>query len=253
MKPGSEVSLRINRGYGAGATSHIITGGPESKFGMYYTDIPKALTIAKKYKLIVVGLQQHIGSSILTPTTFVKAMNLLLKSAKDFPDLKYLDFGGGLGIPYHPDQKPLDIPKLGKAMSGTFSQFCKQYGRDLEMRLEPGRFVVAEAGALLAEVVDIKKTPQHTFVGINTGFNHLIRPAFYGSYQHIFNMSHPNAKQKAVTVVGYVCESSDVFAEKRKLPMPRLDDILLIADAGAYGFVMSSDYNLRPKPKEILL
>ena len=253
MKPGSEVSLRINRGYGAGATSHLITGGPESKFGIYFTDILKALTIAKKYKLTVVGLQQHIGSSILTPATFVKAMNLLLRSAKDFPDLKYMDFGGGLGIPYHPDQKPLDIPKLGKAMSDTFSKFCKQYDRDLEMRLEPGRFVVAEAGALLAKVVDIKKTPRHAFVGLNTGFNHLTRPALYGSYHHIFNMTHPNAPQKAVTVVGNVCESSDVFAAKRKLPMPRLGDILLIADAGAYGFVMSSDYNLRPKPKEILI
>lgn len=253
IKPGSNVSLRINRGYGAGATSHIITGGPESKFGIYYTDIPKALAIAKKYRLTIVGLQQHVGSSILTPETFVTAMGLLLKSAKDFPDLAHLDFGGGFGIPYRPDQKALDIKKLGRAMSDTFAKFCKAYGQPLEMRIEPGRYIVAESGALLVSAVDMKETPGHSFVGVDSGFSHLIRPAFYGSYHHIFNLSNAKGKQRSVTIVGNLCESSDVFAAQRKMPAPRLGDLILIADAGAYGYSMASDYNLRAKPKEIVL
>ncbi len=253
MKPHSKVSLRVNRGFGAGATSHIITGGPESKFGIYYTDLPKAKNIAKKYGLSVVGLEQHIGSSILNPSAFIRAMKLLTESAKGFPDLQFMDFGGGLGIPYKLEQKPLDIAALGKKLGDTFSKFCASYGRNLELRLEPGRYIVAESGAFLATVVDIKTTPNHTFVGINSGFNHLIRPAFYGSYHHILNLTRPNAKVAAVTVVGNICESSDRFATNRKIPMPHIGDILLLADAGAYGFVMASDYNLHPKPPEILI
>lgn len=253
LKPNSEVSVRINRGFGAGATKHIITGGPESKFGMYYTDIPKIKALAEKYRLTVVGLEQHIGSSILKPQAFIQAMKLLLDSAREFPHLSFLDFGGGLGIPYRPEQAPLNIQKLGKEMGETFKNFCRDYGRDLELRLEPGRYIVAESGALLATVVDRKHTPGHTFVGVDSGFSHLVRPAFYGSYHHIFNLSHSKGRPETVTVVGNLCESSDVFAENRKLPMVRLGDILLFADAGAYGYSMSSDYNLRKKPKEIVL
>ncbi len=253
IKPNSEISVRINRGFGAGATRHIITGGPESKFGIYYTDIPKIRALARKYKLKIVGLEQHIGSSILKAETFVRAMKLLLDSAKEFPDLKFLDFGGGLGIPYRPEEKPLDVMVLGKQMGDAFKKFCKAYGRQLELKLEPGRYIVAESGAFLATVMDRKNTPRHAFVGVDSGFSHLVRPAFYGSYHHIFNLSNPNGKTEKVTLVGNLCESSDIFAENRKLPKARLGDILLFADAGAYGYSMSSDYNLRPKPKEIVL
>lgn len=253
MKPGSEVSLRINRGFGAGATSHIITGGPESKFGIYYTDIDKALAIVMRHKLKVVGLEQHIGSGILQPGAFIRAMGLLLDSAKQFPDLQYLDFGGGFGIPYRPDHKALDIKTLGKRMGDLFGRFCGSYGRELELRIEPGRYIVAESGCLLATVVDRKTTPGHTFVGVDSGFSHLVRPAFYGSYHHIFNLSNSRDKKERVTVVGNLCESSDVFAKNRDVPKARLGDILLFADAGAYGYSMSSDYNLRKKPDEIVL
>lgn len=253
MNPGSPVSLRVNRGFGAGATSHIITGGPESKFGIYYTDLPKAQRIARHFNLKIIGLEQHIGSSILNPSAFIRAMNLLFQSAKGFPDLQFLDFGGGFGIPYRPETKPLDVQQLGKKMGESFRRFCKNYGRELELRIEPGRFIVAEAGALITTVVDRKETPNHKFVGVNSGFSHLIRPAFYDSYHHIFNLSNPNGKKECVTVVGNLCESSDVFAKKRDIPKARLGDILLFADAGAYGYSMASDYNLRPKPKEITL
>jgi diaminopimelate decarboxylase len=134
-----------------------------------------------------------------------------------------------------------------------FGDFCKSYGRELELRIEPGRYIVAESGCLLATAIDRKNTPGHAFVGVDTGFSHLIRPAFYGSYHHIFNLSNPNGEKERVTVVGNLCESSDVFAKNRKIPKARLGDILLFADAGAYGYSMSSNYNLRPKPKEIIL
>ena len=253
MKPGSDVSLRVNRGFGAGATLHVITGGPESKFGIYYTDLGKAQAIAKKYRLRIVGLAQHIGSSIMTPDTFVQAMKLLFESAADFPALNYLDFGGGIGIPYKPDQRSIDIPSLGKKVARVLEEFCVKYGRPLELRLQPGRYIVAESGALLTQVVDIKHSPTHTFVGIDSGFNHLIRPAFYGSYHHIFNLSNPQGTSEVVHVVGNMCESSDVFASERNIPKARVGDVLLLADAGAYGYTMSSDYNLRPKPKEVLI
>ncbi len=252
-KPGSNISIRVNRGFGAGHHSHVITGGVGSKFGIHFTQLDEAKRIAARHTLTIVGLHQHIGSNILDAKAFIRAMKLLLKSAREFSDLEFLDFGGGFGIPYMPDEKSLDLRVLGKDMTALFTDFAKRYGKKLEFSVEPGRYVIAAAGALLAEVVDIKKTPAHTFVGVNSGFNHLIRTAMYGSYHHIFNLTNPRGKIKPITVAGYICESGDVFCKDRPIPEPRLGDLLLFADAGAYGYAMSSDYNLRPKPKEIVL
>lgn len=252
-RPNSHVSLRINRGFGAGSTSHVVTGGPESKFGIYHTDLRQAKRIVHRHGLTVIGLQQHIGSNILRASIFIRAMRLLLDTAKEFPDLAYLDFGGGIGIAYRPTENPMEIVELGSSMSNIFQKFCNAYGRQMELRLEPGRYIVAECGALLVRVTDRKQTPHHTFIGVDSGFNHLIRPAMYGAYHHIFNLSNPRGMPQAVTVVGNVCESSDRFAVSRALPAPRIGDLLLLADAGAYGYTMSSDYNLRPRPKEIVL
>ncbi|TSC85570.1 MAG: diaminopimelate decarboxylase [Parcubacteria group bacterium Gr01-1014_8] len=252
-KPGSRISIRVNRGFGAGHHSHVITGGVGSKFGIHFSQLAEAKKIAVHYKLTIVGLHQHIGSNILNPKAFIRAMKLLLQSAREFSDLEFLDFGGGFGIPYHPKEKPLDLRVLGKDMTSLFTDFSRSYGRKLEFSVEPGRYIVAAAGALLAEVVDIKKTPAHTFVGINSGFNHLIRTAMYDSYHHIFNLTNPRGKVQPITVAGYICESGDVFCKDRPIPAPRLGDLLLFADAGAYGYAMSSNYNLRPKPKEIVI
>ncbi|MBU6323319.1 MAG: diaminopimelate decarboxylase [Patescibacteria group bacterium] len=251
--PGSSIFVRINTGLGAGHHSHVITGGPESKFGIYHTDIPELLRIVREYGLTVAGLEQHIGSNILDARAFVRAMRNLLESAKRFPDLEAIDFGGGLGIPYRPEEKPLDVRALGARVSAAFAKFCKAYGRELELAIEPGRYLVAEAGALLAEVTDRKETTAHSFVGVDTGFNHLVRPMMYGSYHHIFNLTNPRGKKESVTVAGNICESGDIFAKHRALPAPRIGDLLLFADAGAYGYVMGSDYNQRPRPREIVL
>ncbi len=253
MKPNSDVSVRLNLGYGDGSHKYLITGGDDSKFGIYHADIPRAQDVAKRHGLRIVGILQHIGTHIEDSSSLLRAMELVFKIAKKFHDLKFIDFGGGFSIPYRPEERAIDLKEIGAKMSGRFEKFCKIYGRLLEIRLEPGRFIVAEAGAFVATVVDIKRTATTTFVGIDSGFNHLIRPALYGAYHHVFNLSNPSGKQQIVNVVGNMCESADVFAEKRKLPQARIGDILLIADTGAYGYSMSSDYSLRPKPKEIVI
>ena len=181
-------------------------------------------------------------------------MDALLRVARDFPDLKYLDFGGGLGVPYKPEEKPLDVQKLGKEILKRFKSFCQNYGQKLHLILEPGRYLVAESGYLLTRVNTVKKNPDgRKFVGVNSGFNHLIRPAMYGSYHEIVNISNPDGKKEKVDIVGNLCESGDKFAVQRKISHVRENDLLVIQNAGAYGYSMSSDYNLRPKPEEILV
>ncbi len=178
-------------------------------------------------------------------------MDLLFRTAELFLDLEHLDFGGGLGVPYEPRDKHLDTAVFGRKARESAARFSKRYGRKIKMSFEPGRYPAAEAGHLLVTVTDIKENPSKTFVGVNSGFNHLIRPAMYGSYHEIANLSRPKARARKVTVAGNICESGDVFAVDRLLAAPRIGDILAIRNAGAYGFTMSSDYNLRAKPKEV--
>lgn len=253
LKPMSDVSVRLNLGYGDGGHKYLITGGDDSKFGIYHKDIPQLQKIAKKHGLRIKGILQHIGTHIADPHSLLRGMELVFAIAHTFPDLRFLDFGGGFNTPYKPTEKPIDIENIGAKMSARFQKFCDAYGRPLELRIEPGRFIVADAGALLTTVVDIKQTAKNIFVGIDTGFSHLIRPALYGSYHHIFNLSNPRGSLRSVSVVGNICESADIFARGRKLPRARVGDLLLIADAGAYGYSMASDYNLRAKPKEVVI
>ena len=250
-KLGSDISLRINGGFGAGHHQRVVTGGDKSKFGIYHSDIPHALKIAKKFKLKIRGLHQHIGSNILDGKTFLKGISLISSIAKSFPDLEWIDIGGGLGIPYRPNEKPFDIYNFGNSLTKIFEGLSKHYKRNIEVSLEPGRYLVAEAGGLLTEVTDIKKTPTKLFVGVNSGFNHLIRHTMYGSYNHVYNLSRPNSIKRKVLVVGNICESGDILAEQL-IPMPKVGDLLLFGDVGAYGYVMASDYNSRKKPLEII-
>ena len=256
MFPGTSISLRINPDVGAGHHNHTITGGPDSKFGIYYDQLPAALKEAERYQLKVIGLHEHIGSGILETDKFLLAMEVLLRVARDLHGLEFIDFGGGIGVPYLPSEKPLDLQGFGKAIADRFSAFCKAYGKQLILQIEPGRFPVCEAGWLLARVNTIKRTPKFTFVGLNTGFNHLIRPTMYGSYHPILNASAMDRPTKEVVVAGNVCESGDIFTPgptARSIPEPKEGDILAIANAGAYGFVMASEYNLRPLPAEVLV
>lgn len=251
--PGSNVCIRINPDVGGGHHEHVITGGPESKFGIYFTDTKKALEIAEKYNLKISGIHQHIGSNILEEKTFLKAVDVLLKSAKDFPDLEFIDFGGGLGIPYKPQDKSLNLKDLKKEIAEHFKTFCEEYGKDVEFWIEPGRFLVGESGYLLTTVNTIKYNPGYKYIGTDSGFNHLVRPTMYGSYHEIVNASNPDGELEKVTVCGNVCESGDIFARDREIPKINEGDILAILNAGAYGYSMASNYNTRPLPAEVLV
>jgi len=251
--PGGAISVRLNQGIGAGHHSHVITGGPDSKFGIDIAQLKELDRLVKKYRLRVVGLHQHIGSNILDAAMVAKAMRVLFDTAMAFPDLEHLDFGGGLGVPYKPGEPGLDLAALGKKIAQLSKAFSKRYGRQVAMSFEPGRYLVAEAGMLAVKVTDIKRNPTKTFIGVNSGFNHLIRPAMYGSYHEVVNITHPRGVFEKVTVAGNICESGDVFAKDRMIASANIDDILIIKNAGAYGYTMSSDYNLRPRPREVVI
>lgn len=253
-KLGKEVSLRINEGIGAGHHHHVVTGGPDSKFGISEKDISAARKIAKKYGLSIVSLEQHIGSNVLEKDRgiFLKSVRKLLRTARSFPEVRHVDFGGGFGIPYRPTDTALNLSTLGKEFKVLTNAFAKERGGKVSFALEPGRYVVAESGTLLTTVVDMKSTSKHNFVGVDSGFNHLIRPAMYGSYHPIENLSKKGTK-KDITIAGNVCESGDIFATHRKIAAPKIGDVLAIGNAGAYGMSMASVYNLRELPKEFVL
>lgn len=252
--PNSSVCIRINPNVGAGHHDHCITGGPESKFGIWFSEAKTALEIADKRAVKIVGLHQHIGSQILEPAKFLQAMEMMFQVAPIFPWLCFIDFGGGLGIPYKPDEFDLDMQKLGKEMSVRFGEYFKRNGRPLRMIIEPGRYLTAQAGFLLVQVTDVKDNPDgRVFIGVNSGFNHLDRPARYGSYHEIRNVSNPDGPMITADIVGHLCESGDKFATNRQIAIPTEGHLLVIENAGAYGFSMASHYNLWPLPPEVMV
>jgi len=256
--PQTSVSVRINPGIGAGHHAHCITGGPDSKFGIYHDQIDAALALATKYKLTLNGVHSHIGTGIYSAEPMLEAMDMILAVAEKFPDLEFIDFGGGFGIPYRPEQQALDMKDLSQKMTRSFTEFRQRYGREISMKIEPGKLLVGPAGILLTTVTNITDTPKHRFVGVDSGFNHLLRPTLYGSYHEILNASRYTGDEEDVVVVGYICESGDIFSRsgdeiERKLPSPVIGERLAFLDAGAYGFSMSSQYNSRPRPAEVLV
>lgn len=265
LPEGSACFARINGPVGGGHHHHVITGGPESKFGIPWEQTPQILALVARRKLKLIGVHQHIGSGIREVAKFKQAMEVLLTvlRAHKLPDLQYVNFGGGIGVPYRPNETPIDLKIFGAELSATFAAFCKEAGKELTMMLEPGRFPVAEAGYLVARVNTIKETPyERTFAGVDTGFNHLVRPTMYGSYHEISNLSNPGGAKKPYFVAGNICESGDIFTRgegdenvsaARELPELRRGDLIAIHNAGAYGYVMASEYNMRPRPAEVLL
>lgn len=263
LPDGQKCFVRINGPVGGGHHDHVITCGPESKFGIPWEHVPEILRIAEKKKLKIIGVHQHIGSGIREVEKFGEAMDVLLSVLRKhkLPDLEIVNFGGGVGVPYRPTEKPIDLKAFGAMLSTQFSAFCKEAGKELTLMLEPGRFPVAESGYLVAKVNTIKETPYgKTFAGVDTGFNHLVRPTMYGSYHHISNLSNPDGKATPYYVAGNICESGDIFtrgdgddnhAAARELPEVRRGDLLALHNAGAYGYVMASEYNMRPRPPEV--
>ena len=245
--------IRVNPHIMAGGNSKISTGHIDSKFGISIYQMPHVERVIKANNIKVEGLHMHTGSDILDVDVFLRAAEILLETAMKFPDLKYLDFGSGFKVAYKADDISTNVEELGKNLSRRFTSFCKEYGRDLTLVFEPGKFLVSEAGFFLAKVNVIKQTLSTVFAGLNTGLNHLIRPMFYDSYHHIENISKPGMSNPRVyTVVGYICET-DTFGWNRKIQEISEGDILSFHNAGAYCFTMASNYNSRPKPAEVMI
>ena len=259
LYPGGSVCVRINPNVGAGHHNHVITGGPESKFGINYDRVKEIEQIASDHDLEIKGVHQHIGSGILDPDTFIMAMRVLLDAAKSLDDLDFIDFGGGIGVPYKESETRVDVDLLGRKITEEFERFLKEYGKQITLVIEPGRYLVAESGYLLATVISVKEGHSHRFVGIDTGFNHLVRPAFYGSYHEILHAGDVRAEGIPQTIAGNLCESGDTFTRDadgivdRVMPRFREKDVVCICNAGAYGYSMASQYNSRPRPAEVLV
>jgi diaminopimelate decarboxylase len=246
------VCIRINPHVMAGGNINISTGHIDSKFGISIYQVRHLERVIKSEKIRVNGLHMHTGSDILDVDVFLRAAEILFEVTNHFADLEFIDFGSGFKVPYKPDDYSTDVLDLGKRLTATFNDFCKSYGRDLELWFEPGKFLVSQSGTFLAKVNVIKQTTATVFAGIDSGLNHLIRPMLYNAYHHITNVSNPEGAQRIYSVVGYICET-DSFAYDRKLSEVREGDILAFHNAGAYGFTMSSNYNSRFRPAEVMI
>jgi diaminopimelate decarboxylase len=246
------VGMRLRPNIMAGGNLKISTGHEDSKFGVPLEQIGKVLKIVKDTNLFVRGLHIHTGSEIKNVKVFAKGIEVLFEVAQKFPELEFLDLGGGFKIPYEPGEKGTNIEKLGRRVKEEFEWFEKKYNRHLQVWFEPGKFLVSDAGYFITKVNVIKPTGRINFAGVDSGMNHLIRPMFYGAYHEIENISNPNGKEKKYHVVGNICET-DTFAENRSIPEIREGDYLVIRNAGAYCFEMASNYNSRFKPAEILV
>ena len=249
--PNIPVCIRINPHVMAGGNSNISVGHIDSKFGISIHQMPHILRIVENTKMHINGIHMHTGSDILDIEVFLYAAEILFEAATNFKTLDFIDFGSGFKVPYKNGDIETDIEELGEKLSERFNEFQKNYDRDLTLAFEPGKFLVSEAGYFLAKVNIVKQTTSTVFAGIDSGFNHLIRPMLYGSQHEIINISNPEGKERFYTVVGYICET-DTFANNRKISEIKEGDILCFKNAGAYCFSMSSNYNSRYKPAEIL-
>lgn len=245
-------SIRLNPHIMAGGNYKISTGHSNSKFGISVFQLPEIHQIVSKHNLRINGLHIHTGSDITESEVFLKMADILFGVARDFPHLRFIDFGSGFKVAYKEGDIVTNVYDLGLKLTKVFNEFCQSYGRKLELHFEPGKFIVSEAGVLLVKVNVVKSTPSQTFVGVNSGLNHLLRPMMYDAYHEIVNVSNPGGPQKLYTIVGYICET-DTFGADRKLHEVREGDILAIKNAGAYGYSMSSNYNSRLRPAEVLV
>lgn len=249
--PHIPVCIRINPHVMAGGNSNISVGHIDSKFGISIHQIPHILRIVENTKMHINGIHMHTGSDILDIDVFLYAAEILFDTAKHFKELQFIDFGSGFKVPYKEGDIQTNIEELGERLSSRFLEFCKEYGRNLTLAFEPGKFLVSEAGYFLVKVNVIKQTTSTVFAGIDSGFNHLIRPMFYGATHSIENISNPEGRKRFYSVVGYICET-DTFASNRQISEITEGDILCFRNAGAYCYTMASNYNSRLRPAEVL-
>jgi len=248
--PDVPVCIRINPHVMAGGNANISVGHIDSKFGISIHQLPHIVRIVENTGMRINGIHMHTGSDILDIDVFLHAAEILFTTAKSFYDLEFLDFGSGFKVPYHPNDVETNIEELGQKLGERFQSFCKDYGKEITLAFEPGKFLVSEAGYFLTQVNVVKQTTSTVFAQVNSGFNHLIRPMLYGSQHHIENISNPNGGERFYSVVGYICET-DTFANNRRINEISEGDLLCFHNAGAYCFSMASNYNSRYRPAEI--
>ena len=249
---GYPVGVRLRPNIMAGGNLKISTGHDASKFGVPLEHMDEVQKIVDETGIVIRGLHIHTGSDIKDVDVFVKGVELLYQLAEKFPSLEFLDLGGGFKVRYKAEDHETDIDLLGRKLGESLKNFEKSSGRKLKLWFEPGKFLVSEAGYFISTVNVIKETPSVTFVGLNTGLNHLIRPMFYDAWHTIVNISNPDGEMKKYNITGNICET-DTFATNRAVNEIREGDYLVFKNAGAYCFEMSSNYNSRYKPAEILV
>jgi len=249
--PKTPVCIRINPHVMAGGNANISVGHIDSKFGISIHQLPHLLRIIENTGMHINGIHMHTGSDILDVDVFLYAAEILFETAKHFKELDFIDFGSGFKVPYKKGDIETNVEEFGRKLTKRFLAFENEYGRPLTLAFEPGKFLVSEAGYFLTKVNVVKQTTSTVFAGVDTGFNHLIRPMLYGAQHHIENISNPKGKERYYSVVGYICET-DTFANNRRIQEIHEGDILCFKNAGAYCFSMASNYNSRLKPAEVL-
>jgi diaminopimelate decarboxylase len=246
------ICIRLNPHIMAGGNFKISTGHVDSKFGISIHQVRHIHRIVKTFNIKVQGIHMHTGSEIKDVGVFLEGLEVMLGIAGSFPHLEFIDMGSGFKVPYQPGDPETDVNSLGAKVAQAFAQYEKETGRHLQVWFEPGKYLVSESGYFVVKANVIKQTPATVFVGVNSGFNHLVRPMFYEAYHHIANISNPAGPERIYTVVGNICET-DTFAWDRKLNEVREGDNLVFYNAGAYGFEMSSNFNSRLKPAEVMV
>lgn len=249
---GYPVCIRINPHIEAGGNYKISTGHIDSKFGISIHQMRHIERIVKTTKLHVKGLHMHTGSEIKDVEVFLRGLEVMFEIARHFDQLDFIDLGSGFKVPYKEGDPETDVYTLGEKMTAAVKEFEAEYNRTIEVWFEPGKYLVSECGYFVVKANVIKQTPATVFVGVNSGFNHLIRPMFYDAYHRIENISNPAGAERIYTVVGNICET-DTFAWDRVLNEVREGDYLVFYNAGAYGFEMSSNFNSRLRPAEVLV
>lgn len=248
---GYPVGARIRPNIMAGGNAKISTGHAGSKFGIPVEQIGDLQKMVADHRLQLRTLHIHTGSEISEASVFAQGVELLLELADRFTTVTVIDLGGGFKVPYKPEEKETDLAAIAQSIAKAFSDFKDKTGRQLQVWFEPGKYLVAQAGCLLATVTVLKPTDTIFFVGVDSGLNHLIRPMFYEAYHQISNLTHPEGELHSYQVTGNICETDD-FALARVLPEVREGDLLAFQNAGAYGFEMASSYNARVRPAEVL-
>ena len=261
LNRGGKIMVRFNPGIGAGHSAKVVTGGKETKFGVDPEKLPQLLEILDRYGVTLAGINHHIGSLFMEGESYIEAAKVLLDLALKLPcfeKLEIIDFGGGFGIPYHKyeNQARFDLETFSCLLNETLSDWANAYNYHGKFYLEPGRYIAAECGVVLGTVYNTKTNGTKPYVGTDLGFNVLARPMLYDSFHDVEiyrNNAQKNMEELEQTIVGNICESGDIIAKNRVLPVLREGDIVAMLDAGAYGFSMSSNYTQRLRPAEVLI